>query len=191
MTNKEIDLVVYNNGLLKIFNLIRIIEKKSDNNPYYYNKDPNYKLYLGVIKKAKLSYNQVKNSYYRHYGKIKRAKRKIEKILDTEETCLFLTLTFDNNYIEKLKNKRRSVREYLKTISKNFIANVDYGEKNGRLHYHAIIRGRIESNTWKYGAINFKVINNKCSGALSKYILKLARHSLKTTTKAEKIIYSR
>lgn len=191
MTNKEVDLVVYNNDLLKIFKLIRIIEEESNNNQYYYNKNPNYKLYLAALKKSGLTYHQVKNSYYRHVGKIKRAKKKIEKILNTEEQCLFLTLTFTNDNINKLKNKRRIVREYLKSISKDFIANVDYGEKNGRLHYHAIIRGRIDPETWKYGIINFKVINNKCSAALSKYILKLARHSLKTTTKAEKIIYSR
>lgn len=81
-----------------------------------------------------------------------------------------------NRILKKLYNKY------------DYIINVDYGSLNGRKHYHGIILTNEEPISWQYGFCNFKKIDNCNTKALSTYIIKLTRHSLKVN---EKIIYSR
>lgn len=52
---------------------------------------------------------------------------------------IFATLTFRDEVLELTKRKRRDyVRTYLEQFE-GYIANIDYGNDNGREHYHALI----------------------------------------------------
>ena len=108
---------------------------------------------------------------------------------------LFVTFTFkpetlENNKPETLKTY---VRRYLKEHSIKYLANVDYGAKNGRIHFHAccICEKNLPLNEWhKYGAIKIehvRVLKNN-EKMLAKYINKLSLHAVKDTTGLQRVI---
>lgn len=132
--------------------------------------------------------------YQNYRDRVKRARRKIESILSIGP-CVFLTLTFAPEVLERtsIDTRKKYVKRFLHTISSNYIANIDFGEKHGREHYHAIVQtDKVDFDKWNYGLINGKKIvfvDNPI--ILAKYIVKLANHALKLTTKGFRIIYSR
>ena len=76
----------------------------------------------------------------------------------------------------------------------NYVANVDYGAKNHREHYHAVVMcDNIDHKSWRYGAINFKRINYDADidtiNKLSMYVAKLTNHAIKETCKRCYLIY--
>lgn len=123
-----------------------------------------------------------------------RLNKKMSSLLS--KNCVFLTLTFTDETLASTSadTRRRYVHYYLKTQSDHFIANIDFGAKNGREHYHAVIQAdKVEIEPWrKYGALNVKKIRQSSEPiALSKYVAKLTNHAIKETTKRTAIIYSR
>ena len=133
-----------------------------------------------------------KNKYKRN----SRLKKRIKSMLD-KGNCLFLTLTFTDIVLNTTTYdiRRRYIREFLNSYSSYYIANIDFGEKKGREHYHAILLAdKVNNRSWRYGAINFKKIktDKKSIEAVSLYVNKLTVHALKKTTGNNfKIIYSR
>jgi hypothetical protein len=112
--------------------------------------------------------------------------------------CSFLTLTFTDEVLNSTteETRRRYVARFLKSISENYVGNIDYGSKNDREHYHAIVEGQdLDLSGWNYGftlSLNVGYDNIITDSArLSKYINKLSNHATKRTTKGKKIIYSR
>lgn len=110
-------------------------------------------------------------------------------------TCLFLTLTFTDDALKIQEDTRRTyVRRFLKSHSDLFIANIDFGSKTGREHYHAVIRCddvKIVED-WKYGWSNAQVIVDDPASIqrVARYIVKIAAHFVKDTTKKCRLIYS-
>lgn len=126
--------------------------------------------------------------------KSSKVREKIEELVFSGK-AIFITLTFSN---ETLKNtsfetRRRYVARYLKQYSKNYVANVDYGAKNGREHYHAVVSNDITFDNWyKYGAIHEERVRTKEDDLVrvSRYVSKLSNHALKVAN-APRLIYSR
>lgn len=122
--------------------------------------------------------------------------------------CTFVTLTFNDNVLNSttLETKRKYVKRYLKSQSLFYIANVDYGSKNGRVHFHAVVTLQsLDLKKWhKYGAIKTEKIIvsteknsdvSKCvakinAKRLGKYISKLSNHAIKETASGCRVIYS-
>lgn len=127
------------------------------------------------------------SSYYR----VKRLNERIKAMISNP--CIFLTLTFTNEYISlKGETLRKYVQRYLNSLNCPYVANIDFGKKNGRLHYHALVQiDRVNYKDWIYGDLDFKKVYNDNSKAISKYISKLTNHAIKETTKGCKIMYSR
>lgn len=131
----------------------------------------------------------------------KKRNRIQSKIFELVESgkALFITLTFKDSVFETTskETRRRYVRMYLKQYSSVYVANIDYGEDNGREHYHAIVSGLndIDFKEWtnRYGGINMRHIRTKEQQAeiLSRYITKLTYHTIKNSTNNERVIYSR
>ena len=71
------------------------------------------------------------------YHRTKRLREKIENMLLSGQ-CIFLTLTFTNETLENTNQdtRKRYVKRYLKEVSNQYVANIDYGSKNEREHYH-------------------------------------------------------
>lgn len=144
----------------------------------------------------------------------RKEQRTIKKIYDLikDKKAVFLTMTFND---ETLKNtnqetRKRYIKEYLKSESALYIANIDYGTKHEREHYHAIVKATlliyverayqnikdlIDLKAYKYGQIKAEKIGNKYGFKNDKDIKKTAKylyeHSIKETTKNNKLIVSR
>lgn len=129
------------------------------------------------------------------YERVKRLKNRIAKLL--EKPCLFLTLTFTNESLSNTSaiTRRRYVTRYLNNFNTEFVGNKDFGKKNGREHYHAVIQAeKIDYSLWQHGAIKglrVRLDKNSTKERLSKYIAKLTNHAIKETTKRSALIYSR
>jgi len=120
--------------------------------------------------------------------------------------CLFLTLTFSDKALihNTADSRRQAVKRFLKQFGVPYVANIDFGAKNHREHYHALLRiGEIDYHLWKYGAINGLKVRNDIKvdengeltsetvEKLSRYVAKLTNHAIKETTKRSVIMYSR
>lgn len=131
------------------------------------------------------------------YKRVKRLKTRIGNMLE-DNNCVFVTLTFDpkTNIFNDTTGitRKRYVARYLKEQSNCYVANIDFGEKNGQEHYHALVINRINPLKWKYGNCDVKLVKNcdsDTSVKIAKYISKLTNHAIKETTKRSCIIYSR
>lgn len=129
--------------------------------------------------------------------KVKRVHKRLLDMMYTDDgelkDCLFLTLTWKDEVLQSTSQKTRRVyvTRYLKSQYTNYIANIDFGGKFGREHYHCIIGSdHVSLPDWftKYGIINVEYIKTG-SRKIAQYINKLCYH----TTKVENgyLIYSR
>lgn len=109
--------------------------------------------------------------------------------------CIFLTLTFRDDVLENTSEKTRRlyVTQCLKSCSKYYIANIDYGDNTQREHYHAIVvSDHVPDGFWSYGYYwRLSIIKDSNPLRLAKYISKLTNHAIKETTRRNHIIYSR
>lgn len=112
--------------------------------------------------------------------------------------CIFLTLTFKDDDLSNstYEMRKRWVTRYLKSQSDYYVANIDFGEKNGREHYHAVILAdKVDYKLWssKHGNINGKKchVGETDAKRLSKYVSKLTNHAIKETTASNRVIYGK
>ena len=140
-------------------------------------------------------YNECLKINAASYKRVKRLKTRIRSLL--EKPCIFLTLTFNDSTLADTdaKQRRVAVSRYLKSFNCKYVANIDFGSKNHREHYHAIIQAdRVNYKAWnKFGNINGEKIRNNGADSvkLAKYVCKLTNHAIKETTKRSCLIYSR
>lgn len=150
---------------------------------------------------------------YKEYFRIldakhKRVSRLRARIFDMiyKNDCLFLTFTFmDKSFARTCADFRRiAVRRYLNALGVPYVANIDFGEKKGREHYHAVVQiGRVDYSKWKYGNLNGLkirndikydddgVITSESVEKIARYVAKLTNHAIKETTRRSVIMYSR
>ena len=126
----------------------------------------------------------------------KRLKDRTKSII-SKGPSTFLTLTFTDSTLESTspETRRRYVTRYLKTNCNYYVANIDFGGKNGREHYHAVVSGQdLNYTDWhQYWAIKGEKIRlqDETDTKLGKYLSKLTNHAIKKTTKRQALIYSR
>lgn len=146
----------------------------------------------------KMDLDKALKEYKKYREKTRRVRRKILNMM-VLGSCSFLTLTFKDDVLNNTseETRRRYVARFLKSISTDYVANIDWGKQNGREHYHAVISGiDFEMSDWdQYGFSDCRTIGRKddecTSSKISKYIYKLSNHATKETTRRKKIIYSR
>ena len=145
------------------------------------------------------------NECRKMYNSISRRKTRVFKKLifwfyyvskNTDKKLMFGTLTFRDDVLESTSKatRRRYVSRFLNDNTLHYVANIDYGKKNNREHYHfiALISSRIDKKAWSYGMSNYKLIKTNTSLRNRKnYLLKLTNHTYKDSTKQEKIISDR
>lgn len=127
------------------------------------------------------------------YYRTARLRNRVTSMLQDGE-CVFATLTFRDDVLASTsrETRRRYVTRYLKGQSEKYVANIDYGAKNEREHYHAVIYGKINPLEWPYGALNVKKVKDTSKPEkLAKYVNKLTNHAIKETCKRNAVIYSR
>ena len=136
---------------------------------------------------------QLNAAYYARYGRLV---KRISDMFDIFD-CTFVTLTFEDKYLDSsLATKREYCKRFLSSFEMPYVANVDYGGQNGRIHFHAVIacpKEQIEKEPWKYGFQYLESCRTDTDDEkrLAKYVSKLSAHALKATTKNSRLIYSR
>lgn len=129
------------------------------------------------------------------YRRARRIRDKFTKMVESGN-AIFVTLTFNDKTMAKtsLLTRRRYVSRYLKQNSNFYVANIDFGAKNEREHYHALVDKDLILNNWhKYGGIKVERVHNTKDDimAVSKYVSKLTNHALKVEGIQPRLIYSR
>lgn len=136
------------------------------------------------------------------YRRIDRLKKRILDYLSNEHS-VFLTLTFSDEVLESTneQTRRKYVARFLKSLSKQYVANIDYGvddKYTKREHYHAVVVGNIHKSDlkWWHDNCGFTFIEsirlrNRTETKLAKYVSKLTNHAIKISTKRCCYIYSR
>lgn len=121
----------------------------------------------------------------------------VRRIL-SHPSVVLVTLTFTDEVLNATSEttRRTYVRKFLASQSHTYMANRDFGKKNHREHFHALVAcEKIDRKDWTYGNINFKRVKlsedrKKTVGKLSRYLDKLSNHALKETV-GDRIIWSR
>lgn len=143
---------------------------------------------------------RVLNAYKVNKARFKRAQRvrqRSKKCIE-DGKAIFLTLTFNDKVLANtsVETRRRYVSRFLKAQTTLYIANIDFGKKKGREHYHAIVVAQtVDLSSWRcFGNINSRRIrtSDKDLFRTSKYLTKLTSHAIKETTGHKyRILYSR
>lgn len=152
------------------------------------------------------------------YARVKRLRDRVSQYVK-DGHGYFITLTFRDDVLEETgaHTRRRYVQRWCNKWLNSYVANIDFGGKKGREHYHCIGDGETylddkvsfkwASKDWfeRYGAIQIERIhpcksNGKNPDSSSydisitrtcKYITKLTSHAIKETTgKAWNLLYS-
>ena len=139
----------------------------------------------------KVANNLNRASYYR----TARLKERIREAVESG-SAWFITITFNPETLSKTNEKTRRVyvSRWLKSLTPFYVANIDYGLKNEREHYHAVITSdKRPPKSWSYGFVDILKVKTTETDTkrISKYISKLTNHAIKNTTKSKRIIYSR
>ena len=146
----------------------------------------NQLLYFCIWNGTKYPYDEVNSTIYivryhkAYFNKVKRVRDRFVYASARSKNFAFITLTFDDKHIKYTKNQHSRIIKNALGFSKFYFYNIDFGKKNGRLHYHAIIflDSDIPSELkWPYGFYNIKPITfiNDC---LFRYIIKYSYHSM-------------
>lgn len=156
----------------------------------------NIKDYFNSIGKSEL-YHECEKIVKATNNRTTRLRKRIKNMILNND-CVFLSLTFSEETLENTTSEERRllVVRYLKSQSSVYVANIDFGKKNEREHYHALVANTsLNYKLWhKYGAIKgLKTANKRnCDiTKLTRYINKLTNHAIKETCKRNHLIYSR
>ena len=179
----------------------KTLENECLNEVFGYIENKDYSI-SELAKELKCSHDELisfRQLMHAKQQKRNRIEKDIKKAFESKKKLYFATLTFND---ETLKLKERTRRNYIKEHLEQFngyIANIDYGGKNGREHYHAIIIANEKTedeknpntkedfvlikniNEFKYGYTSYKKIKTeeKDFKKISNYIAKLTNHALK------------
>jgi hypothetical protein len=145
------------------------------------------------------------HAYYKHEY---RCKNRITEVI-TQPHPTFMTFTRDNDHNDRpIEKSLRDIKKALNELgATQYIINTDYGDKNGRLHFHVIATfpsqvdyitvknqkyiKNIEQYGYKDGHVHVEFISHETDTdkRLQKYITKVYNHAHKHTSGV--IIYSK
>jgi hypothetical protein len=137
-----------------------------------------------------------KKDYERTQKKRLRLKKFIKKYcFIANYYCYFITYTFSDDDLKlKDETRRKKVISFFKSFKGvyAFAMNKDFGEQHEREHYHCILSTTTKIDFSLYPTnIDFELCKTFVSDveAVSKYVIKLANHGIKASTKHTKIYY--
>lgn len=199
---------VLEENLMPLFNRVR-------KEAHLYGDYTGYNLYKRIY--GVDAFRQSLNLNRSKWNKTQRVRDRIAEYLLTGK-AFFITLTFTDEVLGKTteQTRRRYVSRALKDSCVVYVANVDYGTKNQREHYHAcVVPKPTRLVSWKshlknykdvpdlrqweqdYGFIDIKKVGSteKDLKRVPRYIAKLSAHAVKRSTlqggQTPRFIYSR
>lgn len=140
-------------------------------------------------------YNNCDRFSNSRHKKLQRLRPRVEKLFKSSPFVYFITYTFSDEDLKlKSETRRKNVIHFFKSLHGVFlfILNIDFGEKNGREHYHCLLSSYNEIE-YKYfpNNIDFERVPNfiEDKERISRYILKVENHALKSSTKGKRLFY--
>lgn len=132
---------------------------------------------------------QIQRAIENRKAKVKRTRRYIYSMAQCFDELYFVTLTWTDDVLSSTteRTRHRYVQSFLNLHTRDYYANVDYGEKNDREHYHAVVawNHEIPCPVWQYGHYEYKKIRlnygSKSISKISKYVNKIVLHANKLT----------
>lgn len=117
----------------------------------------------------------------------RRYNRKLLDMCEAYDELYFVTLTFTDDVFESTNEdtQHRYARRWLTDNCRDYLANEDFGKKNGRRHYHAVVAKKSTIEPWKYGYYNIKSVKmgkKEDVYRITSYMLKLTNHANKLGT---------
>lgn len=146
---------------------------------------------------------KVNNAWFSKCKRIRQRLRTMEdKAKEHDAKMLFVTFTFNDETLSKNTEESLKVytRRFLKKHCLDYLANVDFGKQNKRIHFHAVAvcKDVLPYQEWfqecNYGVMKAEYIrfeNDNEEKRMSKYINKLSLHAIKTTTGLKRLITCR
>lgn len=139
-------------------------------------------------------WNEAKKINHAKYERVHRLKFYISRMLQLGD-CLFLTFTFNDKCLNSTSASTRKtyVQRYLKNLNTLYVANIDFGKKNKREHFHAVVlKDKVDFKQWVNGNLDGERVRSTSDfGKIAQYVAKLTNHAIKETTKRCSMIYSR
>ena len=192
--DKALKEAILNDNLDIVFNKARLEAFKGNGEPLEALKNT----YGKDVARVTANINNSKRKKY------KRCRHRIEQMV-LDGNAWFVTLTFSDKTLERTSKdtRRQYVRRNLQKHFEIYVANIDYGSKNEREHYHALIycqhdpTNEIKAFWDKYGFSKVEQVRTTEDDAIrtTKYVVKLTRHALKETTQkgqsTDRVIYSK
>lgn len=135
------------------------------------------------------------------YNKVSRLRQHFIWLFLRKKNTYFITFTFDDKHLKLCDRSRKDlIKNSLKDFDEDlyYIINVDYGKKNERLHYHAIIGTDCNLDIKTFLQLRYPcivwcekiILNQDTFKSLPKYINKLSNHAIKSTTRNSRILYN-
>lgn len=165
----------------------------------YLNPIYTHDYYPVLINEYKLTESEIKwytRQVVNYWKRLHTLRHRITCLLKSG-TCYFYTFTFTDDVLKSTSEKTR--RKYISRFLKgsNYVANIDFGDRTNREHYHAV--SDVFFDDYPYGFFNRKEIRlefndlGECTTTrrLSKYVAKLSFHALKESTKHSRLLFSR
>ena len=153
---------------------------------------------IDIIKECFKIYRANRQRKYNNWNEICKWYYAMENIPSYKKYKLvFGTLTFNDKTLSNTSERTRTryVTKFLSDNTFHYIANIDFGEKNNREHYHfiAMVKNNIDMSKWSYGGNKIKNVplSKKDVKSVKNYLLKLNNHSYKESTKQKRIIRDR
>ena len=171
-----------------------------------------------LLEKDQRAYKEAEKINKARYKRVKRLRLFLSAMLKKSLTVIFLTLTFDDKTLSNTteQTRRKYVQRFLSNLSDCYVANIDFGAKNGREHYHAVIDCYVPVKDWQYGHALAEVVQGEFDSVrrvpkryqslpieeqklrmmednekrLAKYVAKLSNHAIKETNKRCSVIYA-
>lgn len=129
-------------------------------------------------------------------GKLVRLENRINGMLSKGRTS-FLTLTWNDNALasNKKDTRKKFVRSTLNEVCDDFVANIDFGKRTSREHYHAVCLAldieAVKSRWRPFGFIKIENVIPSTEGSLALYVDKLCNHALKESAGWDRLMYCR
>ena len=197
MRNSTKKAELLDNGLYMFYRKIKRSLFCAFNNIPKFNVMPYNQAVLADFLFQKYKPNEYKICRALEDSRVARSKRlsdKIEFMLDNFD-CVFLTITFKDKYLYNVneQTRRKYVQRFLSSLDCYYVANIDFGEKKGREHYHAVVSvNYVNTSLWHYGHCHAESIRSSLDYVkLAKYISKLTNHALKATTQNKRCLFSK
>lgn len=147
-----------------------------------------WRSYPIVYPDHKISQRKIVNAIDNRKKKKHRVNKYLLEMTEWYNELYFVTLTFADEYVNGCSETtlHRYAQRWLNENCRDYICNTDYGKKNGRLHFHAVVSFKEDVSAWEYGFSNRKkakfVDDDKSRYRVSSYMIKLTNHATKLGT---------